>query len=306
MSTSSDTLLTLQYAGSFRLIKKRIFPSIDLSRICFSTGNGPNQDSRVVVGSGGSNKTQKTMPSSSSSSSEEEKDRTSQATTSSSSPSVWQQLQSIPNIITLARMASTPVLCYWIIHDDYTLAMYGCVLAAISDGLDGYVAKHHGGSTVLGTYLDPLADKALVNGLGVSLWYTGILPTPLILAWAFKDVVLLSGTAWYLYQDQRTINFFDNSVATKPLTVTPTTLGKANTGLQFATLAIGLLTPVASPETLPPMMLQSLCWVTGFTSVGSIVSYAGKSGFRTDDETPDEVIENNDPNKVGKEGGKKE
>jgi cardiolipin synthase (CMP-forming) len=198
----------------------------------------------------------------------------------SPSPSVWAQLKSIPNVITLARMASTPLLCYWIVNDHHTLAMYGCVLAAASDGLDGYLAKHHGGATVLGTYLDPLADKALVNGLGVSLWYTGILPTPLILAWAFKDVVLLSGTAWYLYREQHTINIFDNSVATKPLTVTPTLLGKANTGLQFATLAVGIFTPVTSPETLPPILLQSLCWVTGITSLGSIMSYTGKSGFK--------------------------
>lgn len=194
--------------------------------------------------------------------------------------SVWQQLQSIPNMITLTRMVSTPFLCYWIVCEDYTLAMYGCVLAALSDGLDGYLAKHHGGATVLGTYLDPLADKALVNGLGISMWYTGILPTPLILAWALKDAALLSGTAWYLYQEQNTINFFDNSVATKPLTVTPTPLGKANTGLQFATLAVGLLTPIISPETLPPVVLQSLCWVTGFTSVGSILSYTGRSGLK--------------------------
>lgn len=159
--------------------------------------------------------------------------------------------------------------------------MYGCCAAALSDGLDGYVAKHHGGATTLGTYLDPLADKALVNGLGLSLWYAGILPTPLVVVWAAKDLILLGGTGWYLYQEQRTVNFFSNSVATKPLMVTPTTLGKANTVLQFATLALGIVSPVAGPDVLPLIVLQSLCWVSGFTTVGSVFSYMGKSGIKT-------------------------
>jgi cardiolipin synthase (CMP-forming) len=180
-------------------------------------------------------------------------------------------------MITLARMASTPLLCYWIVHEQYHLAISGCVLAAISDGMDGYLAKHHGGSTVLGTYLDPLADKVLINGLAVSLWYVNILPTPLIVLWATKDVLLLSGTAWYLHQEQHTINFLSNSIATKPLTVTPSLLGKVNTGLQFTTLLVGILTPVT---VLPPTLLPGLCWVTGATTIGSVLSYTGGAGVK--------------------------
>jgi cardiolipin synthase len=134
-------------------------------------------------------------------------------------------------------------------------------------------------NTVLGTYLDPIADKVLVNGLAISLWYTGILPTPLVALWATKDFVLLGGTAWYLYKEQNTINFFDMSIATKPLTVTPTTLGKANTGLQFATLALGIISPVVT-TTLPPSLLPSLCLLTGITTVGSVLSYTGQAGIK--------------------------
>jgi fumarylpyruvate hydrolase len=191
----------------------------------------------------------------------------------------WKQLQSLPNIITLTRMAATPILCYWIVQENYNMALYGCLFAAISDGLDGYFAKHHGMNTVLGTYLDPIADKVLVNGLAISLWYTGILPTPLVALWATKDFVLLGGTAWYLYKEQNTINFFDMSIATKPLTVTPTTLGKANTGLQFATLALGIISPVVT-TTLPPSLLPSLCLLTGITTVGSVLSYTGQAGIK--------------------------
>ena len=202
-------------------------------------------------------------------------------------PAVWDQLKSVPNIITLSRLASTPVLCYWIINDEPNLAIAGCLLAGISDVLDGYIAKNHGGGTVLGTYLDPFADKFFINSLAISLWYSGILPTPVMVLWATKDFLLLGGMGWYLYQEQRTINFFSNSIHTKPLTVTPSLLGKANTGLQFATLAIGILTPVVPPEYLQPFVLQSLCWVTGASSIGTTLSYAtGGKGFKYTSKKP--------------------
>mmetsp|Transcript_52057 Transcript_52057/g.125656 ORF Transcript_52057/g.125656 Transcript_52057/m.125656 type:complete len:352 (-) Transcript_52057:33-1088(-) len=194
---------------------------------------------------------------------------------------VWEQAQSVPNMITLSRLASTPLLCYWIVNGHYNLALYGLVAAAFSDGLDGYIAKNHCGGTVLGTYLDPLADKFLVNGLGCALWYAGILPTPLVCVWALKDILLLGGTGWYLYKEQHTVNFLSNSVATKPLTVTPTFLGKANTGLQFATLSIGVVSPVFGPDIIPPEMFSKLCWVTGIITVASLFSYTGKSGIKT-------------------------
>lgn len=212
--------------------------------------------------------------------------------TDASSPlpqTVWEQLQSIPNIITLSRLASTPLLCYWIVQEDYKLAIFGCLLAGMSDGIDGYVAKHHGGSTVLGTYLDPLADKVLINVLALSLCYNDILPTPLILIWATKDVILLGGMGWYLWKDQGTANFFHNSAATKPLTVTPSTLSKVNTGLQFATLVVGILTPVIPHYLFEPFLLQSLCWVTGTSSIVTFLSYAGQTGFKATETTTNET-----------------
>eukprot|EP00934_Nitzschia_sp_Nitz4_P001399 Nitzschia sp. Nitz4//scaffold10_size219509//73055//73973//NITZ4_001417-RA/size219509-augustus-gene-0.224-mRNA-1//1//CDS//3329532887//1399//frame0 len=189
---------------------------------------------------------------------------------------VWQQAQSIPNVITLTRMASTPLLAYFIVSEQYTIAIGGCALAAASDFLDGYLAKQYGWTTVLGTYLDPLADKVFVNTLGVSLWYSGILPTPLISLWATKDFLLLSGTGWFLYKKHQSINFVTNSVSSEPLAVTPSFLGKLNTTLQFVTLGAGILSPVVA---MPPLVLSGLCWTTGCTTVGTLLSYADHAGF---------------------------
>ena len=66
--------------------------------------------------------------------------------------SVWRQLQSPPNIITLTRIACTPVLVYWITSEQYAFAAGGCVLAGLSDGLDGYLAKTYNWGTTVGMY----------------------------------------------------------------------------------------------------------------------------------------------------------
>jgi cardiolipin synthase len=174
-------------------------------------------------------------------------------------------------------MASTPILAYWVVSEQYWWAIGGCTLAAISDYLDGYLAKRYGWPTVLGTYLDPLADKAFVNTLGIGLWYTGVLPTPLVILWATKDVLLLSGTAWVLYQKHGSVSILTNSVAQDPLKVTPSMIAKINTALQFGTLVVGLMSPVV--PLLPPLLLDSLIWTTGATTIGTVLSYGARSGM---------------------------
>lgn len=192
-------------------------------------------------------------------------------------PSFWVQLTSSPpNIITAARMVSTPLLAYWVASEQYWWAIGGCTLAAISDYLDGYLAKKYGWNTVLGTYLDPLADKAFTNTLGVGLWYSGVLPTPLVLLWATKDVMLLSGTAWMLYQKHGSVSILTNSVAQEPLQVTPSTIAKVNTTLQFGTLVVGLMSPVLP---VPPLLLEGLIWTTGGTSIATVASYGIQAGI---------------------------
>ncbi|CAJ1965553.1 unnamed protein product [Cylindrotheca closterium] len=190
--------------------------------------------------------------------------------------SVWEQLQSPPNIITLTRIASTPVLAYWITSEQYVWAVWGCALAGLSDALDGHLAKTYDWGTTVGTYLDPMADKIMVNSLAISLWYTTVLPTPLITVWAMKDIGLMSGTAWMLYKNYNSVNIFTTSLASKPLEVHPSKIGKLNTALQFATLGVGIISPISA---FSPTILNTLCWTTAATTVGSVISYAGHSAI---------------------------
>jgi cardiolipin synthase len=164
------------------------------------------------------------------------------------------QLKSPPNIITSTRILCTPILSHLIISEQYELALYGCLMAGASDALDGFLARHLNMKTVLGSYLDPLADKALINVLAVSLWYVHILPAPLVLLWGLRDVGLVVGSYLHVQQNTSQGKWVIDPVTT-PLQVQPTTISKVNTALQFLTLSVALIQPVYGTD---PMIVESL------------------------------------------------
>ena len=82
----------------------------------------------------------------------------------------------LPNLITVARLISAPVIVAMIVAQAW-VAAFGLFLAAgISDGIDGFIAKRFDLRTELGAYLDPLADKALLVSIYVALSIEAILP----------------------------------------------------------------------------------------------------------------------------------
>jgi cardiolipin synthase len=164
------------------------------------------------------------------------------------------ELQSPPNVITTTRILFAPVLSYFIISGQHHFALYGCVAAGASDWLDGYLARNHNMSTVLGAFLDPMADKIIINVLSVSLWYTEILPTPLVGLWFAKDFLLVFGCAAYVRMQSKDASMAYDPVST-PLKVLPTQTSKINTALQFVTLGVGIVYPLYN---IPPEVFSGL------------------------------------------------
>ena len=79
----------------------------------------------------------------------------------------------VPNLITFARLCVVPVIICFIINDDLWLAFWLTVAAAISDALDGIIAKQFDCITRLGAFLDPIADKGLLVCLFIVLGHQG-------------------------------------------------------------------------------------------------------------------------------------
>mmetsp|Transcript_14091 Transcript_14091/g.17116 ORF Transcript_14091/g.17116 Transcript_14091/m.17116 type:complete len:359 (+) Transcript_14091:255-1331(+) len=199
--------------------------------------------------------------------------------------SLLTQAKSIPNIITIARIGSIPFLCNFIITEQFQIAVIGCFLAGFSDWLDGYVAKKYNQVTVLGTYLDPLADKAFINSIALSLSYVDILPQWCAAIWLGRDALLIGMSYRYAAIAAKGRGHAVVDPERTPLKVTPTLISKVNTVFQFGLIGAGL-SSAAAGDSFGPMTLislgsynigviESMTYVTCGTTIWSGLSYLG-------------------------------
>lgn len=133
----------------------------------------------------------------------------------------------LPNIITLLRIAATPLAVWLILEGRLMTAFWVFVLAGLSDALDGFIAKQFDMETELGKFLDPLADKALLVSVYISLGLGGFLPTWLVIIVVFRDVMIVGGALLF-------------ETMTHSLTMQPLMISKVNTTLQIV-LAAGVM-----------------------------------------------------------------
>src|ERR1051326_6364691 len=136
----------------------------------------------------------------------------------------------IPNLITLARILSVPMMVWAISAGEMLLALALFGLAGLSDGVDGYLAKRLNMASELGAYLDPIADKALIVSIYVTLGISGAVPRPLVILVVSRDIMIVGAVmlAWLLG---------------KPIAARPLMISKVNTAAQigFAGLVLGSL-----------------------------------------------------------------
>ena len=183
-----------------------------------------------------------------------------------------QQIQTLPNLITLLRIACTPLLGYFIVTDQFDLALGGCVAAAFSDWLDGHIAKTYSQRTVLGTFLDPLADKFTIAVLSISLGYKEILPPEVVALWFSRDALLIGFTWVYIKRMTKDGEAVMDPSKT-PVQAEPSHISKINTALQFLTIASGMTQSVFLFPS--DSVLTGLCWTTAGTTIASGFTYLG-------------------------------
>ncbi|KAG2125317.1 hypothetical protein DEU56DRAFT_983337 [Suillus clintonianus] len=197
-----------------------------------------------------------------------------------------ENIYTIPNLLTVSRILSCPVLGWSILHDDFFLATGLLVYAGLSDLADGYLARRFSMHSVLGTILDPAADKTLMTTLTVTLAMKGLLPVSLASIIIGRDV-LLSLSAFYirytsLPAPKTFARYWDFSIPSAE--VRPTTISKYNTFAQLALMCATTVTPILPAQyTLFVPEMQILVAVT---TVWSGLSYVfSKDAVRIVSET---------------------
>ncbi|MCC2112365.1 MAG: CDP-alcohol phosphatidyltransferase family protein [Hyphomicrobiales bacterium] len=126
----------------------------------------------------------------------------------------------LPNLITIGRLILVP-LVVWLIASNMTAwAFIAFVIAGISDGVDGFIAKRFDLSSELGAYLDPIADKALLVSIFVALGLQEEIPIWLVIMVVSRDLLIVGAFILSYLLDQ-------------PMTPKPLWVSKGNTVFQI-------------------------------------------------------------------------
>ncbi|MGC1784528.1 MAG: CDP-alcohol phosphatidyltransferase family protein [Acidobacteriaceae bacterium] len=133
---------------------------------------------------------------------------------------MFRQLRALPNQLTLLRLSIVPFLVLSILDSHFHRAFVLMVVAGVSDGLDGALARLFRQRTELGSYLDPIADKLLLSTLFLVLMHVGLVSSRVTVMVFSRDLGIVVISA-LLYATTGTRDF------------RPSWLGKANTVAQI-------------------------------------------------------------------------
>ncbi|CAK9146837.1 unnamed protein product [Ilex paraguariensis] len=158
----------------------------------------------------------------------------------------------LPNLISMSRLLSGPLLGWMITQEMYLPAFVGLAISGATDWLDGYVARKMGINSVVGSYLDPLADKVLIGCIALAMVDRGLLHPGLVGLVVLRDVALIGGAIYKrassLEWEWKSWYDFFNLDGTSPQKVEPLLLSKVNTVFQLVLVAAALLQPEFGTE----------------------------------------------------------
>ncbi len=134
-------------------------------------------------------------------------------------------LWTLPNRLSIIRILFVPLIIILISTEEEKLIFAACLLfivAGITDGLDGYIARKMSMKTKLGLYLDPIADKLLVTSVLITLSYYRLVPLWITLILVGREFLINGLRSFY---------------ATEGIAIYPSLSGKMKTALQIISIA---------------------------------------------------------------------
>ncbi|XP_042439125.1 CDP-diacylglycerol--glycerol-3-phosphate 3-phosphatidyltransferase 1, chloroplastic-like [Zingiber officinale] len=187
-----------------------------------------------------------------------------------------EKLLNLPNLVSISRMVSGPIIGWMIINEWYLPAFGALVVSGATDWLDGFLARKMGIHSVFGSYLDPLADKVLIVCVGLAMLKKDLLNPMLVALIVARDVGLIGG-AFYkraasLGWEWKSWSQFVNLDEMHRHKVEPLLISKVNTVFQLLLVAAALLQPeLGNKET--QVYITYLSWLVASTTSVSSIAY---------------------------------
>ncbi|UCG12937.1 MAG: CDP-alcohol phosphatidyltransferase family protein [Deltaproteobacteria bacterium] len=166
----------------------------------------------------------------------------------------------IPNLFTILRVLLTPVLVILLLENRLEYALFVFVVAGVTDGLDGLIARLYKQKSRLGAYLDPLADKLLLATTYIMLAVLRLVPSWLTVIVLSRDVLIVMGVFILFMQDL-------------PFEIKPSLSSKLTTFTQIITVIITMTTAIVGPHQI---VLNVMFYLTGAVTIVSWVQYMGR------------------------------
>jgi cardiolipin synthase (CMP-forming) len=167
-------------------------------------------------------------------------------------------LLTLPNVITFARLCAVPLSVWLVMERQFAQAFFLFVAAGASDAVDGWLARRNGGGNSVGALLDPVADKALLVTMYVTLAAVSVLPDWLAILVVFRDAVIVGGVI--------VLSVLGQTVILRPLYIS-----KLNTALQIVLVAVSLL--LAGFGLAAPAAVDVLTLIVAITTLSSGAAY---------------------------------
>jgi len=171
-------------------------------------------------------------------------------------------LMTLPNFITIARFLMVPLVVLAMIHGEMLAAFVLFLLAGVSDGLDGFIARHFDQKSELGAWLDPIADKFLLVSVFVMLGWLDVLPNWLVILAVSRDGLIIGAVVL-------------SSLMGHPVEMRPLLVSKANTMFQIILLVLVLadLAGLARLDGLIGWMIYAVAGLTIASATAYLVTW---------------------------------
>ncbi len=167
------------------------------------------------------------------------------------------QLKSAPNLLTLLRLIFVPLVVVEIQQQNWAWALAIFIVAGITDGLDGLLARWLKQKTTLGQYLDPIADKLLLSTMFLMLSIAHIIRWPVTIMVFSRDIIILIVcTLLYATGTMKTFR--------------PSWFGKTNTVVQILSVFLALFYQINSTEWTRLAKLWSLRATMALTIISGV------------------------------------
>ncbi len=181
----------------------------------------------------------------------------------------------VPNLITTIRIILVPIFIIYLLDDRFLEALCVFVIAGISDGVDGLIARVFNQKSRLGAFLDPLADKILLVAAFVVLAVQGHIPSWLAVIVISRDVLILLGVL-ILFLSQENLQ------------IRPSIFSKITTCLQLGAVFLVLAKnhfQLFSEYMLPIYWLTAIMTIiSGLHYIRSWFQMMGKEGEKSENE----------------------